>query len=191
MIRPRDVKSCVVALAAVALVDACGGAGEPSSTANTFVANATSFRGFRDWTSRTFMSDVQTGSPHVGGNRTVYVNALPASGVKEFPVGTLIVKATETDTKLFARAKRGGDFNRIGAVGWEWFELEEDSAGLSIKWRGFGPPAGEMYGGDPNAGCNGCHKVVPAQDYVLTPWLMLASGADADADASDGVDASP
>jgi hypothetical protein len=116
----------------------------------------------------------------VSGRRTVYINEVPAPGATEFPVGTIIVKTTEADGKIFARAKRGGTFNSKGSVGWEWFELIETAKGeIVVKWRGVGPPLGEVYGGDPNAGCNQCHKLAVANDYVLAPGLMLAGSADA------------
>ena len=68
---------------------------------------------------------------------------------------------TQNAEPFFAMVKRGGGYNAQGASGWEWFELQnltDGSGGVQIVWRGLGPPAGEVYGGDPNAGCNTCHR---------------------------------
>jgi hypothetical protein len=120
---------------------------------------------------------------HVSGRRTVYVNHEAEPGATSFPVGTLMVKETEADGKLFARAKRGEGFNATGAKGWEWFELAESATGaVAIQWRGLGPPLGEKYGGDPNSGCNPCHKTATATDYVMTPGLLALSLPDAGAE---------
>ena len=138
---------------------------------------ASDFADFPSWSSQTFDTTVALGASHVAGRRTVYINQRPPAGAAEFPVGTLIVKVTETDGKIFARAKRGGNFNRSGALNWEWFELEEGTAGLSVRWHGWGPPAGEMYGGDAGGACNGCHSAAAANDYVLSPGLVLTPDA--------------
>jgi hypothetical protein len=163
----------ITLFAALAGLIGCGAAPSPSDDAGIFLAVASDFAGFTSWTSQTVDTEVVSGASHVSGRRTVYINALPPSGAAEFPVGTLIVKVTETDGKIFARAKRGGDFNKSGARNWEWFELEEGSAGLSVRWHGWGPPAGEMYGGDAGGACNGCHVAAVDNDYVMSSWLAL------------------
>ena len=96
-------------------------------------------------------------------------------------MGTLIVKETASDGKLFARVKRGSGYNQTGAVDWEWFELAEASGAVVVRWHGFGPPAGEDSGG-----CNSCHKAAPANDYVLSPWLMLAGATLPPTEQADG-----
>ena len=155
------------------------------------------FQGFVDWPSLALQFPSVSGSPHAAGPRTVFINHEPPPDATAFPVGTIIVKRTEADGQLFARAKRGGDYNASGAVGWEWFELTTSASGaVAIKWRGFGPPLGEAYGGDPAAGCNACHKLAVDNDYVLTPGLTLASpdggapppGGDVDAAVETGGD---
>jgi hypothetical protein len=159
------------------------GCGRPSETSvdgsrDTFIAFARDFSGFRGWPSHAVDSAVAAGSTHVSGPRTVYINQPPRPDATEFPVGTLIVKETAADGKIFARCKRGGAFNVTGALDWEWFELQETTSGdVVIRWHGFGPPAGEMYGGDAMGGCNGCHTAAKANDYVLSPWLTLAARA--------------
>jgi hypothetical protein len=159
--------------AAVALLVGCGKGAEVPDDGSVFLAVASDFSGFESWTSSSYTSTTPTGSTHVSGTRTVYINQAPPAGATEFPIGTLIVKVTEADGKIFARAKRGGNFNSAGARNWEWFELQEGTSGLSIRWHGFGPPAGEMYGGDAKGGCNGCHAAATANDYVLSPALQL------------------
>jgi hypothetical protein len=102
------------------------------------------------------------------------------AGVHEFPVGTIIVKETNAgelaERKIFAMVKRGGGYNVSGARNWEWFELENLDAGkVRIRWRGVGPPAGEMYGGDKNGGCNTCHGgAAAANDHVISANLDLS-----------------
>ena len=51
-----------------------------------------------------------------------------------------------------------------------------------------GPPSGESYGGDPNAGCNVCHRAAPANDYVLSPWLTLTPAPDGGVPEAGGGD---
>lgn len=175
---PRARLAVLVAAAA-----ACGGGGDggdmqpPVDAPDTFLAFAATFASFRTWTS--FHSDGPaddgTFLPDVLGPRTQYINTPPPPGSTEFPVGTVIVEARENASrKIFAGVKRGGGFNATGAVNWEWFELEENP--VRIMWRGFGPPAGEMYGGDADGGCNACHvKCGSNNDFVCSPQLSLAS----------------
>jgi hypothetical protein len=175
-----------LALAAAALgAVACGGGsgGEDAGDPDTFLAFATTFLPFRTWPS--FHSDGPaddgTFTPDVLGPRTQYIKTPPPSGATEFPIGTIIVEARENGVlnenggqKIFAAVKRGGGFNITGAVNWEWFELEDNP--VRIRWRGFGPPAGEMYGGDPDGGCNSCHMQCGANnDFICSPQLSLAS----------------
>src|ERR1051326_5652826 len=80
----------------------------------TFVAFPATFADFRSWTS--FHSDGPTDDgtfpTAVLGPRTQYINHAPRHGLKEFPVGTVIVEARESGQMLiFAGVKRGGDFN--------------------------------------------------------------------------------
>jgi hypothetical protein len=192
-------RGAVVLAFAAALGGCSGSSSELGDGGAPFVAFNRDFDGFTSWEHVTFSSEIAAGSTHVGGTRTVYINRKPPAGAVAFPVGTIIVKVTDADGKIFARAKRGGNFNSKNAVGWEWFELEPVKSGWNIAWRGVGPPLGETYGGDPNAGCNLCHKAAAASDYVLTPGLGLEpvggldGGTDAvtEADAREGLDAEP
>jgi hypothetical protein len=192
---PRaTARAGAIALLACALVASCGGSSAPDDTlSGEFVAFAPDFQPFTTWSSRLLDLPSVMGSPHAAGSRTVFINHEPPAGATSFPVGTMIVKRTEADGQLLARAKRGGNYNSSGAVGWEWFELVTSAGGaVSIKWRGFGPPLGEGYGGDPKAGCNSCHALAAANDYVLTPGLWLsADGGTPDAATNEGNDASP
>ena len=182
-------RATVIAAAMVTAALGCGSTtpAEPTTGERIpFVAFAKDFTGFRDWPSNTIETSVAAGSTHVAGLRTVYINQLPAPDATMFPLGTLIVKVTAVDGKIFARAKRGAGYNTTGAVDWEWFELEEQASGsVVVRWHGFGPALGEMYGGDAQGGCNLCHKVAVSNDYVLAPWLTLATlgGSPADSDA--------
>jgi hypothetical protein len=196
-------RSTALAVALVTLSGACGGGGDAATSGPVFVAYARDFQGFESWQSETFNDATADGSTHVAGLRTIYLNRAAPSGATEFPVGTIIVKHTQADGKIFAQVKRGGGYNAAGAVNWEWYELTETAGVVSIRWSGTYPPAGEAYGGDPTGGCNMCHKVDAANDYVIAPGLTLAgivggadAGADGDAapagqDAEAGVSPSP
>ena len=161
-------------------IAACSGGKAPDDAGNTFVAYAPTFQPFRAWTS--FHDDLEDSSlpAAVNGPRTQYINMTPPHGSTEFPVGTVIVEARESGLmKIFAGVKRGGDYNATGAKNWEWFELQEASgpgSAVTIVWRGVGPPAGDMYGGDPNGGCNSCHAMCGASnDFVCSAQLQLGN----------------
>jgi hypothetical protein len=144
---------------------------------DTFLAVDSSFNGFRTW-EKFPIAPGPNGTIHTAGARTEYLNRAPPSGSTSFPVGTIIVKESDTeavvDRQVFARVKRGGGYNAEGATGWEWFELKNvDEQSATRIWRGVGPPVGEKYGGDPNGGCNGCHGVAKDNDFVLTEALQL------------------
>lgn len=166
-----------LALAPLAWALGCAPASSGDADGETFIAFATHFKGFRSWES--FPVTTGGGDPvHTSGARTEYLQARPAAGADAFPVRTIIVKETDAeplvDRTVFAMVKRGGDYNASGATGWEWFELKNiDEESVDIVWRGVGPPAGEKYGGDPNAGCNSCHEGARDNDFVLSTALRL------------------
>lgn len=169
-----------VAMTSGALVGSCsGGAAAPGAgpASDSFLAFTSTFADFRKWES--FHSDgpaAGTMPADVLGPRTQYLKARPPKGSTSFPVGTIIVEARESGAKnIFAGVKRGGGYN-AGAPDWEWFELSEAADGtVTILWRGVGPPSGEIYGGDPNGGCNSCHATCGAgNDYVCSPKLQLS-----------------
>ncbi|HET9933481.1 MAG TPA: hypothetical protein VFQ35_22405 [Polyangiaceae bacterium] len=167
------------AFALCALLAACSGSSasddSPSST-SSFVAFANDFKGYHSWQSFDVSAEAKEKGIH-DGTVIEYVNQLPASGSTEYPLGTLVVKEAiggAMGNALFAMARRGGNYNSTGVRGWEWFELEnlatEDDS-VKIIWRGFGPPIGEEYGGDPNSTCNTCHK--KCVDAVCSTPLAL------------------
>ena len=165
-----------VLMATIALAG-CSGAGEEpaSDQKDVFVAFAADFKGFRSWQAFDVTEDADLVGIHDGSTVMEYVNAMPPAGSESFPVGTIIVKEATVGTlahEMFAMVNRGGGYNS-GAPGWEWFELESTGAeDVVIVWRGVGPPSGENYGGDPNAGCNTCH-VDCGNDAVCAKALAL------------------
>jgi len=166
----------LTALALGLEVSACGGATPPPSTGTgvPFIAYARDFADYQSWPSNTITYGQASGMTHVGGTRTIYINQLPGPDAIAFPVGTIIVKETAADGRIFAQVKRGGGYNVTGAVDWEWYELGvATNNAIGIKWSGFGPPAGEQYGGDPNGTCNSCHVAGQSNDYVMASWLIL------------------
>jgi hypothetical protein len=166
----------------LALAACTGGSSSPAPLAPDaaagapFIAFATTFQGFRGWTS--FHSDgPPAGSypPDVLGPRTQYINQRPGHGQHTFPVGTVIVEARESGTRpIFAAVKRGAGYNPRGALDWEWFELAEQKSGVvEVVWRGLGPPAGQTYGATGASTCNECHANCPVNDSICSPKLAL------------------
>ncbi|MBK7857501.1 MAG: hypothetical protein IPJ65_02525 [Archangiaceae bacterium] len=151
----------------------CGAQVAPTADAGTtFIAFASHFNGYADWESFALPGGIAQGSSHLAGDRVIYLNHRPPAGATEFPVGTIIVKTTQS--QIFGMVKRGGNYNADGAVNWEWFELEGSSAQTYIRWRGLGPPDGETYGGPGNSGCNNCHSGAWDNDFVQAEPLKLA-----------------
>jgi hypothetical protein len=133
--------------------------GGAAPTPEPFLAFASDFCGYHSWKHYDTTGGAALVGIHDGSAVTEYINRLPPSGSTTFPVGTIIVKEATGGTQaheLFAMVKRGGGFNP-GASGWEWFDLKNQGDGAMIVWHGFGPPAGDTYGGDATAGCNTCH----------------------------------
>ena len=192
--KPPALRHC---WAAGLVLFGCSGSGEPASGSaecgtsvpatspadaatppSVFVAFAADFRGYHSWPSFDTSEDADLVGIHDGSVVTEYIRRAPPSGSSEFPVASLIVKEATGGTiphEIFAMAKRGGGFNS-GAPGWEWFELENldcPDDRVKVIWRGVGPPLGENYGGDPNAGCNSCHTDC-GNDGVCAKALSLA-----------------
>jgi hypothetical protein len=154
--------------------------GVPGSA--VYIALQSDFRDFEDW----MKFDTEVMGEHAGtlGMISEYLNELPETGATEFPVGTMIVKTVQPKDgpapAIHAMVKRGGTFNKTGALGWEYFELQKNDKGTpTIAWRGQKPPTGEKYKNllmpDSNtmeADCNGCHEV-SKNDAVLSDALQL------------------
>ena len=156
------------------------GVGEAAPVgASSFIAFAQHFAGYHAWPSTPGVTKYPATEFHVAGSTTVYINRKPATGATEFPVGTIVVKETNTgplnERTAFAMVKRGAGYNASGAAGWEWFELKPQCGKdePAIGWRGVGPPTGESYGGDAT-GCNNCHALAADNDFVLTAGLSFA-----------------
>jgi hypothetical protein len=166
-------------LQGAALCAAFAGCGGPEDEAEggpgTFIAFARDFADYKTWTRYEIPGAPAVGQVHLAGSRTVYINRLPPPDARAFPVGTAIAKEMESG-EIFARAKRGGDYNKSGAAGWEWFDLKNDPAGIVIVWRGIAPPAGICsYGPVVGGVCNDCHGAAPANDFVLSGALRLGT----------------
>ena len=146
--------------------------GTLSPEPSVFVPMPADFAGYTSWPSLSIpaATTATTASVH-SGPATVYISAPPSDGATTFPVGTRIVKVMAgPDVRIFAMAKRGGDYNATGAKGWEWFELLPTDCVPYFIWRGVGPPSGENYG-DTDSSCNACHTGSDAVDHVRTPGL--------------------
>jgi hypothetical protein len=186
-VQPSHVVRSAVGVLAITLVAACGDSSASPTTGSdatdpgaggTFIAFTPAFEGWRTWEKFPLGEGSAQGQAHLAGPRTEYLNKRPPTGSTTFPVGTIIVKELEVgelgDRKVFAMVKRGGDYNAARAPGWEWFELHNQPDGTmgAIVWRGFGPPAGEQYGGD-KTGCASCH--MGGNDFVHGAALALSS----------------
>ena len=149
-------------------------AGPPAPTPVGDLVFQTAFQDFPNWTHFDLVSDVAIGEGaiHRSGKRTVYINRLPPSGATSFATGTIIVKTMQSG-EVFARVKRGGDYNKNGNLGWEWFELKLVDTTWVIVWRGITPPAGFCYGGIVGGACNDCHRAFAHNDFVATAALDL------------------
>jgi hypothetical protein len=155
-----------------------------ASAAGEYIPQQSDFRDYEDW----MRFDTAVMGEHAGtvGTITEYLNRLPDKGADEFPVGTMIVKTVQPEDgpapAIHAMVKRGGTFNKHGALGWEYFELAKNEKGTpTIVWNGPTPPNGEKYKNllmpDSNmmeADCNGCH-VVSNNDAVLSDALQLSA----------------
>lgn len=148
-----------------------------------FIALQRDFAGFEDW--MPFEIEVEGEHGNAAGTVVEYLNLMPEPGSSEFPIGTIIVKTVQAEgeapsPEIHAMVKRGGSFNKRGAFGWEFFELQKNTKGTPvIAWRGTAPPDGERYKNllNPNANtmeadCNGCHAGMP-NDSVLSAVLDL------------------
>jgi hypothetical protein len=153
---------------------ALGDAGVPPTTFGNHVAFAPEFQAFPTWTRFDLpaIDAVGDGTIHTRGTRSIYINRLPDPGAKTFPLGTIIVKTMQTG-EVFARVKRGGEYNKNGTRGWEWFELAPSGGAWVIVWRGITPPAGFCYGGIVGGACNDCHMAFAHNDYVAASVLDL------------------
>ncbi|MFT3835913.1 MAG: hypothetical protein QM723_02815 [Myxococcaceae bacterium] len=157
----------------------CGAQSKPDAGIdagpNEFIAVQGDFSGYPQW--HTFDLGFTDGdSAHFAGHRVVYLKQDPPHGATEWPVGTLLVKYVEADggaRQIFGMAKRGGDFNPDGAVGWEWFQIAPDTSPPFFLWRGAQPPP-FVYNNGPS-GCDDCHGAGMPNDYVLGGPLHLSS----------------
>jgi hypothetical protein len=153
--------------------------GDPSDAgvlAGSSPVYASAFDGYPGWTTFQYSTDVDAG-PHQAGDLQAWINKVPPHGSKSFPTGTIIIKRIDSIPQTFAMEKRGDPgANAGGAEQWEFFELvtECDGTTVNYKWRGFGPPVGEAYGGDPTA-CNGCHVDFKDNDYIGSEPLNLGN----------------
>lgn len=154
--------------------------------AEQFIALQRDFAEFRSWESYDLGDAAIEPNGHPSGPRRVYINRLPDPGSKRFPTGTMIVKTrgdgAPSTWEVHGMAKRGGDFNAAGALGWEWFDLRiSTSDEVAVVWRGTAPPAGHGYRtegaetvGATTGDCNACHLDARANDFVMTPHLRLS-----------------
>lgn len=186
----RALRSGLAVSLLVALAGCTCGADDVAATPTLAsperAVSAADFLGYETWPS--FDRGVQGFVPaHPDGVTTVFVNRLPEHGAAEFPVGTIIVRQTEIGPRetweVHAMVKRGGEYNPLGAVGWEYFDLRLSPEGEprvpSILWRGEGPEnEGDGYAtaaGGVLLGCNHCHGAVPENDSVIGAELQLES----------------
>ena len=150
-----------------------------------FIAQTADFAGFCKWSSAPAAAPGDAGDGiHGDAGLTVFWNKSPATGAKEFPVGTIVLKETnETDPSMrvaFAMVKRqprGTGYNSASAGGddgWEWWSVRDlGNCNVERLWRGPAPPSTESYAGQTLGDCNGCHARAVGNDYVWDTAVQL------------------
>jgi hypothetical protein len=147
-----------------------------------FIALASDFATFESWPSVEVEPFDIAGGHRVGPTRVYLDGDLPPEG-ERFAVGTILIKTVEDGPpetwEVHAMAKRGGEYNIGGAVGWEYFDIVLTAEGEPlINWRGEGDP------GDPgnyvnDAGeiiaCNDCHLFATSRDHVFSLPVLRAA----------------
>lgn len=150
---------------------------EESDTDIQFIPNASDFQDFQSWPVAVHRTD------RAGRPMSLYMNhAVPAEGY-EFEKATIVVKAVEigdgvSDWEVHAMVKRGGNYGRHGAPGWEFLNLRAlESGAVVILDRGDGTGLShysdptEMAGTD--AVCLDCHGDAGDNDYVMAPEFRI------------------
>jgi hypothetical protein len=187
----RSVVRCGLLAVAVTCAGCASSNGDPSPSGDAgtaapeiFIAQLSDFVGFCHWSNAVATAPGDAGDGiHGLGPLRVYWNQSPPHGSTSFPVGTIIVKESQqsdpSQRVAFAMVKRGAGYNAGpgGAVGWEWFSLQDQgdcSFGTTPLWRDPAPPIGESYAGMPVGDCNGCHSLVSDNDYVWDTALSLS-----------------
>jgi hypothetical protein len=176
----------------------CRDGDHAADAAPEFVADESDFASFTGWPSIKLPdSDPVSDIIYPAGSRVAFLNRRPPHGATKYPIGTVIVKAIErgagpADWEIFARAKRGGDFNAAGAANWEFFLLRLRADGTPyITSRGVAPTddgrgdmglppaAGGYFTGDGMAPCNLCHgaSTIAQHDFIMSPLLYPAATA--------------
>lgn len=177
---------------------ACGGGKKASTTTDDgpeFVAQNSDFAGFLGWFHGVLPPNQLSGIVYPPGTQVGFVNQRTSDST--YPKGTIVIKAIEnpardaTNWEVFAFAKRGGDYNAAGAVGWEFFLLRVDhdgnpyitSRGLAPNVDGFDMGTGSYSPGGAAGSCNICHGL---QDYAKSDHIiseLMAPGSKLDAGA--------
>lgn len=168
------------AILALVLVGCSCGAEAPTE----LVADVSDFADYRTWTS---FERTRSGlmPAHPNGTSRVYINHLPEHGASTFPIGTIVVRETEIGARdtweVHVMVRRSAEFNPLGAVGWEFFDLRlapDDSTPPTILWRGEGPANdADGYANEDGTflGCNHCHGAAVRNDSVIGSELQLTS----------------
>lgn len=159
------------ALIAMVFVQSCKDDEEPEPTqqTNEFIADDATFAGWESWD----LIDTKNGidpslaGAHEGNDSTtvrkIYVknSQKPSNGV--YPVGTLVVKHTKSDSmeNITAMAKRGNNFDSANND-WEYFIIMADGK-IAVD------NGNTLRGGTSlmNGMCVGCHSKA-STDYVFT-----------------------
>lgn len=149
---------------------------DPRQGPGTFIAFDPDFAGYRSWQS--YDLGVMTPPGHPMGRQVLYVSRALPTGATRFEDRTIIIREIQADpdpTKwdLFAMARRGGGYNAMGALDWEFFILSLDSQGAPhIVSRGISPNETSSSPYHPGEGitCNTCHGGEEARrgDCVLS-----------------------
>lgn len=143
----------------------------PADDPGVFIPLTRDFAGFRAWP-RVSLGTLSAGGHPEGAAQHVYFNRPLRAGSRRFDDGTILVRTFEQGDpsmwSIHAMARRGGDYNARGDVGWEFFLLRLTADGdVVIVARGLDPRTGreDAYSLGDGVGCNSCHGTVDARDY--------------------------
>ena len=177
----------LAALGAATLGAAVTGCQGEIGAAPIFIALDSDFAAFQSWTRIPLGDELLAGHPP--GPRFGYLKQRAPAGSRAYPVGAMIVKTVESgapeEWEVFGMVKRGGNFNRDGALDWEYFLLRLTPAGVPVIVSRGTRPTDPSDGGAAGAysaiagiiGCNLCHatRTSAETDHILSP--LLAPGA--------------
>lgn len=171
MKKTKTISMLAIALLSMVFIQSCkDDEEEPAPTKNSeFVADDASFAGWDTWDlidTKNGVDPALTGA-HEGNDSTavrkIYVKGAQKAVDGLYPIGTLVVKHTKSDSNemITAMAKRGNSFDTANND-WEYFVIMADGKIVVDNGTPMRGSTGLM-----NGMCVGCHSKATV-DYVFT-----------------------